>query len=575
MIRSLRWRLQLWHALVLFIVLAVFGVVVYFLQWQTRLQQIDAELDRTAEVLAMRVRRLMPGPPFGRPPFEGPGGPPRFNQPGQPFPGPRGPNNMDRGNRPPRGPDDERRPPPNRPPRDIANDQTAPGPRGPNPRPPQFDPNNPSGRPIDNPPWQMSRWFDDVLRRFRDFGGPRGDRPGLDLPEEFAHLFEGPEDRRMYFLIWNRDGRVLEKSASAPDLPFPALHVSENDLPVRLVRHRAHFREVVLAGRFETNILVGRSLRHDIGLSRRFAGMLTLAAIGVLGIGLLGGWWFTGRAIRPLETMTKTAESISAQNLAQRINITETDSELGQLAVVLNQTFDRLQAAFERQTRFTADASHELRTPVAVILAQIELSLARPRSEQDYREALATCLRASQRMKSLIENLLVLARLDAGAAELRLEKVALDQLVGEAVELIQPLADQRKIAITCELAPVTVPADRHRLSQVLTNLLTNAVRYNRDDGSIVVTVSEEAETAVVAIRDTGIGIAPEHLPHIFDRFFRVDPARSRSEGSSGLGLAICQSLVAAHHGTLTTTSTLGEGTTMELRLPRGAKPPAG
>lgn len=580
MIRSLRWRLQLWHGLVLWIVLAVFGVVVYFLQWQTRLQQIDAELDRTAEVLAMRVRRLMPGPPFGPLPFDGRPGGPRFNAPGQPGfgEGLRNPPVGERGNRPaPRGRDGERPPQQNRPPREFPDGPRGPGPgeprpnepRGPNPRPPQFEPANPPGRPHDNPPWQMSRWVDDMMRRFRDFSDNRGNRPGLDLPPEFAQLFEGPADRRMYFLIWNRDGQVLEKSTSAPDLEYPRLHVGENELPVRLVRHRAHFREVVLAGRFETNILVGKSLRHDIAMSHQFAGILTLAALGVLGVGLLGGWWLTGRAIRPLETMTRTAESISAQNLAQRINVTETDSELGQLAVVLNQTLDRLQAAFERQTRFTADASHELRTPVAVILAQIELSLARPRSEQDYRDALTTCLRASQRMKSLIENLLVLARLDAGAAELRLESIALDQLVGEAVELIKPLADQKRIAITCELAPITVLVDRNRILQVLTNLLTNAVRYNRDDGQILVTVGEEGDMALVAIRDTGIGIAAEHLPHIFDRFFRVDPARSRSEGSSGLGLAICQSLVTAHHGTLTAHSTLGEGTTMELRLLRG------
>ena len=583
MIRSLRWRLQLWHALVLWVVLAVFGVVVYFLQWQTRLQQIDAELDRTAEVLAMRVRRLMPGPPFGPPPFDGrPGGPPRFNQPGQGFgEGPRNPPLDERGNRlPPRGRDGRPqpdRPQPERPPREFPDrpgDQRGPGPgeprplepRGPNPRPPQFNPDNLPRRPNDNPPWQMTRWVEEMMRRL---SGNRGEGPGLDLPPEFAQLFEGPEDRRMYFVIWNRDGKELEKSASALELPYPNLHVRENELPVRLVRHRAHFREVVLAGRFDTNILVGQSLRHDIAMSRRFAGLLTLAATGVLTIGLVGGWWFTGRAIRPLESMTRTAESISAQNLSQRIDVAETDSELGQLGVVLNQTFDRLQASFERQVRFTADASHELRTPVAVILAQIELSLARQRSEQDYRDALGTCLRASQRMKSLIESLLVLARLDAGAAELAKEPVALDTVIRDAVELITPLADQRQIPIACDIVPVVVTGDRQRISQVVTNLLTNAVRYNRDGGQIFVNLRGDGDFAVITVRDTGIGIAPEHLPHIFDRFFRVDAARSRSEGSSGLGLAICQSLVAAHHGTLTAQSTLGEGTTMELRLPHG------
>lgn len=371
----------------------------------------------------------------------------------------------------------------------------------------------------------------------------------------------------MYFLIWGRDGKILEKSASAPELPFPGLQIREHDLPTRLVRKRQQFREVVFASRFETNILVGRSLQHDLDILHRFGGMLFLAASGVLGVGLVGGWWFTGRALLPMESMTRTAESISEQNLSQRIDVAETDSELGQLGLVLNRTFDRLQAAFERQVRFTADASHELRTPVAVILAQIELSLSRPRSEQDYREALGTCLRASQRMKSLIESLLVLARLDAGATELQLEPVALDRVVRETVELITPLAEQRRITMACDLLPVMVTGDRHRLAQVLVNLLTNAVRYNRDDGRIEISVREQNDSAVVMIHDTGIGIAAEHLPHIFERFYRVDPARSRSEGSSGLGLAICQGLVNAHKGTLTATSTFGTGTTMELRLP--------
>lgn len=578
MIRSLRWRLQLWHALVLWVVLTVFGVTVYVLQWQTRLQQIDAELDRTAEVLASRVRRLMPMPPFPRPGFDGPPGGQRFGPPGGGGLGNGPPLRVNpvnqggevplgtgeefrRAGRPPRerqGPPPPRAPPPGEP--------RPEGPQGPNPRP-QAEPNGPPRHPGDNPPWMVPRWFDDMLRRFHDPGNIRPDGPGLGLPEEFAQLFDGPPDRRMHFVIWDREGKVLEKSPSAPEVVYPALQLAVNDLPVRMVRQRAHWREVVLASRFETNILVGKSLQHDIAMSRRFGGMLTMAALGVLGVGLLGGWWFTGRAIRPLETMSLAAASISAQNLSQRIDIAETDSELGQLAVVLNQTFDRLQSAFDRQVRFTADASHELRTPVAVILAQIELSLSRQRTEQDYRDALATCLRASQRMKSLIESLLVLARLDAGATELALELVALDHLVGDAVELITPLADQRHITMTCEVAPVMVQGDRQRLSQVLTNLLSNAVRYNRDEGTVHVVVRKDVDVAVVTIRDTGIGIAPEHLLHIFDRFYRVDPARSRSDGSSGLGLAICQSLVVAHKGTLTAESTLGEGTTMELRLP--------
>jgi heavy metal sensor kinase len=266
--------------------------------------------------------------------------------------------------------------------------------------------------------------------------------------------------------------------------------------------------------------------------------------------------------------MTSAADAISVRNLSERIDLQETDSELGQLASVLNRTFDRLQSAFEQQSRFTADASHELRTPLSVILANAELALSRPRSSEEYRAALDTCRRASQRMKSLIDCLLMLARCDSGNSALEPSELDLEPVAKECLELMRPLAEERHIRMEATTAPLRVHGDRDRVSQVLTNLLSNAIRYNHDGGQVHVGVAAENGAAVLTVTDTGVGIPLEALPHIFDRFYRVDEARSRLEGGSGLGLAICKTIVEAHGGTITARSEPQGGTTIEVRLPR-------
>ncbi len=412
-------------------------------------------------------------------------------------------------------------------------------------------------------------------RPFEWVGPVEWPTPSLGLPEDFLQLFEGDEDSRLYFVVYFRDGRILQKSASAPDVPFPGVRVGEDKLPVRIVRVRGTHREVVHASSMDNNVLVGRSLVHDRAAQRRSGLLLAVAGVAVLVAGLVGGWWTSSRAIRPIAAMTKAAESISAQRLSQRIDLHETDNELGQLAAVLNGTFDRLQTAFEQQARFTADASHELRTPVAVILAHADLALSRPRSPEEYRTTLETCRSAARRMKSLIDGLLTLARFDSDAASMQFETLDLMPLVQECMDHVRPLAAERRIGIEADLTTVFCRIDRTRLAQVITNLLTNAIRYNRDGGTVRVTVSGESESrtdrepsrAVITVADTGIGIAAEDLPRVFDRFYQVDQVRSRAEGSSGLGLSISQTIVVAHGGTLTARSESGVGTTMEVRLP--------
>lgn len=511
MIKSLRWRLHIWHAVVLTVVLSVFGSVVYNLHWQTRLQQIDADLDRQGEVLVSQVRRIMsPRPsPFGgidrRPRDESPPGmrpgtlPPSSSNPP--------PGESYRDGRPPRGP-------------------------------------GPQDRPGD--PTELS------LR---------------SLPVDFQHAFEGDEGSRFYYVIWGRGGHLLHRSPSAPHTPYPALQPEEGAPPSPLTRSRGPLREVVHASRGDLNILVGRSIADDIAAERRYGAWLFLVGSGVLAAGLLGGAWMSDRVIKPISVMTRTAQSISAQNLTERIDLTETETELGQLATVLNGAFDRLQAAFEQQSRFTADASHELRTPLAVIMAHTELALSRDRSSDEYRTALETCQRASARMKSLIEDLLLLARFDSGQPSLEASEFDLSQAVVECVQMLQPLADARGIKLETEVSQIRVRADRRRISQVLMNLITNAIRYNRDGGTVRVGIAASREATLIRVSDTGVGIAADELPHLFERFYRVDKARSRADGGSGLGLSICKTIVEAHGGTIGVSSEPGTGTTVEVRLP--------
>jgi heavy metal sensor kinase len=270
--------------------------------------------------------------------------------------------------------------------------------------------------------------------------------------------------------------------------------------------------------------------------------------------------------------MSAAAAAISATSLSRRIDVTEVDSELGKLASILNDTFGRLESAFARQVRFTADASHELRTPLAILHARAELTLSRLREPEEYRDALETCLRAARRMRSLVDGLLTLARADAGRLELRPQTLDLGALVSETVGLLEPLAEEKKVALSVSAPPLEMLADPTRLAQVVTNLTANAIHYNRPGGSVWVALEPGEREAILTVTDTGLGIPEEDRPHLFERFYRVDKARSREQGGSGLGLAICQSIVETLGGTIRFTTEVDRGTTFTVRLPLGQAP---
>jgi len=295
---------------------------------------------------------------------------------------------------------------------------------------------------------------------------------------------------------------------------------------------------------------------------------LNLFAVGglILFVGLVGGWWLVSRAIKPINEISATAVKISAGDLSQRISVAEAESELGQLAAVLNSTFARLETAFAQQKQFASDAAHELRTPVSVILTQTQTALNRERDAASYQQTVEACQRAAQRMRKLIESLLALARFDAGQEVLNRQPFDFSKTVADCAELVQPLADERGVKISVEARPLEITGDSERLAQVVTNLLTNAIQYNQPGGTVTVQLEEQGALAVLTVADTGQGIAAEDLPRVFGRFFRADASRTGA-GNAGLGLAISKAVVEAHGGTIEVASGENAGTTFTVRLP--------
>ena len=412
---------------------------------------------------------------------------------------------------------------------------------------------------------------------------PASQRPDLpahfELPPPVAALFGTNAPGNFYFRITGRDQREIAKSdnyrtsAAMFGFNFDSLnHHNHVDTmpagagvhppPVNCQDDRVAFEFTPAGEAIET----GCSIAPELQELRRTA--LTLTAMGacILLVGLAGGWWFVGRALRPIAHISATAAKISAGDLSQRINSTEAESELGQLTAVLNSTFARLETAFAQQKQFASDAAHELRTPVTVILTQTQMTLGRERDAAGYKQTVEACQRAAQRMRKLIESLLELARFDAGQEILTRLRFNLAPTVSDCVALIQPLATERRVKITAQFEPVEIKGDSERLAQVATNLLANAVQYNRPDGEVRVSLARQAGLAVLEIADSGVGIAPEDLPRVFERFFRADQSRTGG-GNAGLGLSICKAIVEAHGGTIEVSSQLNVGTKFVVRLP--------
>lgn len=286
-------------------------------------------------------------------------------------------------------------------------------------------------------------------------------------------------------------------------------------------------------------------------------------------LAVLGGYLLAGRLLAPVGAMARKANEITAERLAERLPVENADDEFGRLATAFNDVLARLESSFERLKRFTADASHELRTPLTALRSVGEVALRDEHDSAAYRETIGSMLEEADRLARLVDSLLTLTRADAGRADLRRESVNVGELAQETVEFLRVLSEERsqKLSLRVE-GDVKAVADRTTLRQALVNLLDNAIKYTPLGGHVSVAVCRSVgHEAVIEVSDSGPGVAAEEQRRIFERFYRIDKARSREDGGVGLGLAIVRSCIEANDGRIEVDSSVGEGSTFRIVLP--------
>ena len=389
-----------------------------------------------------------------------------------------------------------------------------------------------------------------------------------------------PARTALWFDVWSDTKELLLQHWPAPEeeigKALPAPHgQAESFYTVRLENGeaRAIERPAYISGR--TVIL--RVFRDESGLHRTLQEILIGFALGVplaAVLAALGGYIMAGRTLAPVSAMAEQVRQITSESLSQRLPNPNPHDELGQMATVFNQTLQRLQDSFEALRRFTADASHELRTPLTALRAVGEVTLRNSSDPSALRETIGSMLEEAQRLNDLIDSLLALARVESGRTPLHLEAVPLDGLLSELRESVDVLAAEKQQTI--ELAGeagVIATADRRLTGQAVMNILHNAIRYSPAGRTVRVRYFRREDRAIIEIADEGPGIAPEYHEKIFERFFRLDHARSRSEGGAGLGLAIARLSVEQQHGAIELESELGKGSRFRIVLPRDSSIP--
>ena len=338
---------------------------------------------------------------------------------------------------------------------------------------------------------------------------------------------------------------------------------TSNGQHIRLYSQPLSFHQSVIGV-----VLVGAALSPLEHTQNQVIVELLLLAPIVLLLGSVGSFWLAKRAFRPITRLTTIARTIQQGDLHSRVPVPHTNDEVHLLAITFNEMIDHLEKLLYHQRRFLSDASHELRTPVAALRSMTEVALTQPRSVEDYTLLLQDMNGHMERLGHLITSLLTLARADEGNIPFEREAVRLDVLAEAVATTIEPLAAERSIVFDRHIqANVTVMGDEARLMQVAMNLLDNALMYTSKDGNVTLYLEKTSTHALLRVQDSGIGIPAEHLPHIFERFYRVDSARSRSAGGAGLGLAITKWIVTMHDGTITAESQSGKGSQFSVTLP--------
>ncbi len=386
-------------------------------------------------------------------------------------------------------------------------------------------------------------------------------------PNELTEL----ADRGVFGWVVDPAGRVLKTFGQATSLPWPGLWApgSFRDLTLGSTEVRLYQQEPGEAGSRIAggiSLVLGTSREPAERTSRAVLLILSVAIPLGLAVAAAGAMFLAGRALAPISTITAQARRIGRANLSERLALPGPRDEVGQLADTFDDMLARLQAAFEHERQFLADASHELRTPLGLLRMQIDLAQSRPRDAATMTAMVRAMGADVDRMTRLVEAMLALTRLES--AQAAPAPVDLYDVLGGLVSQLEPLALERQITLALDSpTEAGVLGDRDRLVQLFLNLLDNALKYTPPGGQICVRVRRAAASWEIQVADSGPGIPPEHLPHLFDRFYRVDTSRARETGGLGLGLAIAQAIAHQHGGAITVASIPGQGTTFAVTLP--------
>ena len=401
-------------------------------------------------------------------------------------------------------------------------------------------------------------------------------RTGGQSLESVSHEIEASIDEHFssgrhnaVVVLATAHGRFLYESDHRARMVCPSLPLTTPGLHVQTI-HTSEYGDLRLAGKHDGYFLiyigVSETVVHAAGTN--LVSIFMIVAPVMLFVAFGSGWVMAGIVLRPVREISSMANRITALNLNERIPVREVDDELGVLIRTMNAMISRLQASFEEMRLFSLNVAHELRTPLAILKGQSELALSNPPSPDETQELVTSYLEETIRMSRIVDDLLMLAKAETGQLSMERERVQMDKLVQDLHEDGTILAGSKDLFLRLdELDPAVVIGDAARLRQLFRILLTNALQYTDPGGEIRLTCRHQESHVRVTIEDSGIGIPQESLDRIFDRFYRVDQARTRVKGGSGLGLALAKWIVEAHHGTISVRSDVGKGSTFIVDLP--------
>ena len=405
------------------------------------------------------------------------------------------------------------------------------------------------------------------------------DLKGMDVLKDFEDTVTARTYYPIYFRILHKDGSALYVSRNFDEIGYKTgdavmSAVTQRKGSLEEVTSRAGrrtFRIVSIGisrgGRPDYVLQVGTHTRFVRKSMSNFKGNLLAAFPIILILGSLGGWVLARRSLAPVGYIAEKARSITSTSLHERLTTRGTDDEMDELIRTINEMITRLEGSFKRISEFTADASHELKTPICAMRGEAEVLLLKERPAEEYQEGLTHFIEQFDHLTRMVNDLIVLSKFDSSRVELKMAPLQLDLLVRDIGNLFRVLAEQKGIDLHVGTDQgVTIMGDKVRLQQLFTNLIDNAIKYT-SKGFIRITVEKDEENAKVQIKDTGIGIPPEEQENIFKRFYRVDKSRSRESGGVGLGLSIAEWIVHAHHGRIRVESELNRGSTFTVYLP--------